>query len=121
MANRVLDRHRNRAIAIFSLAGIVAGVWALDLGGIMAVPSWMTPRSPLGILVIWVPIFAGQAYLLMAQRRLKRRLRQTGGSLCPGCAYDLRGTEGMGACPECGLENDLVKLQKAWKDLRWKG
>ncbi len=120
MANRVLRRLGFRTAAIFSLSLIVAGAWALDLTGAVAFPTAISPRNPIAIGAIWVPIFAGQAYLIINLRRLKRRLRETNGQVCPNCAYDLRGTEAINACPECGKPTTAATLHKAWTDVDWR-
>ena len=43
--------------------------------------------------ILWL-LFAGP-FVLRRRRRIRR-------GLCPKCAYDLRGTPGATACPECG-------------------
>lgn len=119
MRNPVLKRLLVRVIAIFALTGIVAGAWALDIVGVISLPMFMTARTPLGAMVVWVPVFAGQAYLFIQLRRLKRRLRAADGMLCPTCAYDLRGVGREAPCPECGAALDAETVRNAWKDVNW--
>jgi len=119
MANRVLKRLQTRAILIFTLSGVVAILWFGEILGHWSLPRLVRPNH-VGMMLIWVPIFAGQAYLFVNLRRIKRRLRETRGSLCPACTYDLRGSDAQGACPECGAPYDADAIGKAWKDVDWK-
>lgn len=120
MRNPVLKRLLIRVVAIFALTGMVAGAWVLDIVGVISLPRYITARTPLGAMAVWVPVFAGQAYLFVQLSRLRRRLRAADGMLCPTCAYDLRGVERDAPCPECGAALDVETVRNAWKDLNWR-
>ena len=45
---------------------------------------------------------------------LRRRLRSTGGALCPGCGYDLAQTD-TGICPECAEAWTPASARAAWQ------
>lgn len=109
-----------RAIAIFATMIVVAIAWFAHLAGLVTLPKFISPDSKLHSMLIWLPIFAGQFYIILNLRRLKRRLRQADGHLCPMCAYDLSGVATPGSCPECGTPFDAQKIRQAWKDVDWK-
>ncbi len=47
---------------------------------------------------------------------LKRRLKATGGVLCPQCGYDMRGAEDeRTVCPECGRPYDRKRDIDYWE------
>jgi len=47
--------------------------------------------------------------------RLRHRLRQSDGLLCPQCGYDLRALPEEGACPECGIRYEHAAVRKRWR------
>lgn len=59
----------------------------------VAVPQWAA------IAIVLLPVWVAVAIALGRWRR--RAVRRRNG-LCVSCGYDLRGTGGAGACPECG-------------------
>jgi len=66
--------------------------------------SWrLTPFVPIWPgFAINTAFYAVVLWLLFAGPFVLRRWRRIRRGLCPKCAYDLRGSAGTAACPECG-------------------
>lgn len=64
------------------------------------------------VVVVGLAVFAVHMALLA---RLKRRLRATGGALCPDCGYHIAGVGEAGECPECGRRFSLEADAAYWR------
>lgn len=69
--------------------------------------------SIFGIVYVAVFVLPFLSMHLVVRRRIRRALREqlskSGIAICPGCAYDLRGSAGR-RCPECGSP-----ITRSWK------
>lgn len=70
----------------------------------------------LGTAVAITCILTGVSLQLRGSQRLRSRLRQSDGMLCPRCHYDLAGLSDEGQCPECAEPYSKDRLATAWRD-----
>jgi len=67
------------------------------------------------VLILGGLTLLAQAIVVVRFVMLRRRLRQSSGSLCLRCGYDLRGLDDPGLCPECGREFQLQRDSATWR------
>ena len=80
----------------------------LLLGGVMFICLW----APLGAITT----IAGAALLISSamHTKLRQRLRDTRGAICPDCGYPLAEIA-AGRCPECGSAWTRESARRAWQ------
>jgi hypothetical protein len=59
---------------------------------------------------LFVPLW----WLMLAERRIRRRLRENDYRLCPKCGHSLLGLEESGQCPECGRAFVVAAVRETW-------
>ncbi|MFG0284281.1 MAG: hypothetical protein ACF8R7_07645 [Phycisphaerales bacterium JB039] len=89
---------------------IPAALFALDLA-----------LGTLGAMCMWAPLLAITAILagpltlnLCLHPKLRQRLRDTRGAICPDCGYPLTDIA-AGRCPECGEPWTPETARSAWQ------
>lgn len=84
----------------------------------MFVAAWF--RSWVGLLGI-VCLLMATIWMRQRRRAQRARVEHAKRMLCPGCEYDLRGTNpdeyGMVRCPECNFAATPQEIEKAWETL----
>jgi hypothetical protein len=90
-------RRRLRLAVVVVISMSALGAVSMFLGGgarsavAIFLPLMMAVSGPLIVAIVFV-----------AERKLRRRLRQSDCMLCTHCEYDLSGLPDGGTCPECG-------------------
>lgn len=123
-ATRRAVRRRKRIVAVGFVLGLLCWV---GLAGVLPafedppIPRWLAATSilltcvaiasPLLLLLDLILTFTVDA---ARARRVRGRLRETRGRLCPACLHDLRGIGDEGQCPECGGVFSKESLADWW-------
>lgn len=84
--------------------------WGVPMAGLGAMRAgrprmWALPLRPVWPgFVVNTGVFAVGWFVVFAAPAAVRRWNRRRNGLCLGCGYDLRGSPGRSACPECGAE-----------------
>lgn len=103
-------------------------VWVIGLSAffVLASLAWVVLRGPMGVPRGWMHRYGslslvGVPFLVIwpawwvRTRNIRRAIVESGGRLCPHCAYDVASLAPAGACPECGGHYDVVKDRAMWE------
>jgi len=93
---------------------ICAGLVTLSLAAWVALILVGDARTTLVNAALLTAVFAPVWWLAWAEVRVRRRLRQTDGRLCPACGHSLVGLGDGGRCPECGRAFILDADREMW-------
>lgn len=102
---------RIRAVAwALVILMIAAGLTMSSTGLVGQFPRWLWAYLATAALSIACSVVAGAGLC-----RLKGRVREAGGALCPGCGNPTEGLGSQFACPECGRRGRREETPEVWR------